>query len=81
MEQQSVQNGNVRHRVVRTEEQILNLLEEYEKSGFTAREFCEVSEIHEATFYSWMKKYRKSGNEDVKGFVSIEVVQIGRAHV
>lgn len=60
-----------RQRIVRTEEQILNLLEEFEKSGFTAKEFCEVSDIHEATFYSWQRKYPK---DDVKGFATIEVV-------
>jgi hypothetical protein len=71
MEQNNVQVQ--RQRVVRTEEQILNLLEEFEKSGFTAKEFCEVSEIHEATFYSWQRKYPKEGS-DVKGFTTIEVV-------
>src|ERR1700730_6190176 len=75
MEQQNVQNGSVtRQRIVRTEDQILNLLEEYEKSGFTAKEFCEVGEIHEGTFYSWQRKYPKGGAEEVKGFTTIEVV-------
>ena len=75
MEQQGTQNGGGgRPRIVRTEEQILTLLEEYEKSGFTAKEFAEVSEIHEATLYSWLKKYRpKPGNEEPRGFATIEV--------
>jgi hypothetical protein len=67
-------SGNVaRQRIVRTEEQILSILEEYEKSGFTQKEFCEVSDINEVTFYSWLKKYRpKQDNE--KGFATIEIV-------
>ncbi len=74
MEQQNVQNGNVtRQRIVRTEEQILSLLEEYEKSGFTPKEFAEISEIHEATLYSWLRKYPKGGAEEAKGFATIEV--------
>jgi hypothetical protein len=69
-------NGSVvKQRIVRTEEQILAILEEYEKSGFTQKEFCEVSDINEVTFYSWLKKYRsKTTGEEVKGFATIEVV-------
>lgn len=63
----------VRQRIVRTEEQILSILDEYEKSGFTQKEFCEVSDINEVTFYSWLKKYRAK-QDDVKGFATIEVV-------
>jgi hypothetical protein len=79
MEQQSVQSGSAgKQRIVRTEEQIHKLLEEYEKSGFTAKEFCEVSDVQEATFYSWLRKYRsKSDPEEPKGFATIEVIPTG----
>jgi hypothetical protein len=78
--EQGVQNGSVtRQRIVRTEEQILKLLEEYEKSGFTANEFAEVSDIHEATFYSWLRKYPRSGSEEVKRFATIEVTKFDEA--
>lgn len=67
-------NGNVaRQRIVRTAEQILSLFEEYEKSGFTQKEFCKVSDINEVTFYSWLKKNRPK-QDDVKGFSTIEVL-------
>lgn len=73
MEQNNL-NGNAgRQRIVRTEEQILGLLEEYEKSGFTAKEFAEISEIHEATLYSWLRKYPKETGEETKGFARIEI--------
>jgi transposase-like protein len=70
------QNGSpVKQRTVRSEEQILTLLEEYEKSGFSAKEYCELGEINEATFYSWLRKYRsKSESEEPKGFAAIEVI-------
>jgi len=42
----------------RSEEEILKHLNEQEQSGFTVKEYCEVSDINEATFYSWLKKYR-----------------------
>jgi hypothetical protein len=68
-------SGNAaRQRIVRNEEQILSILDEYEKSGFTQKEFCEVSDINEVTFYSWLKKYRPK-QDDVKGFATIEVVK------
>jgi hypothetical protein len=70
------QNGNVaKQRIVRSEPEILSILEEYEKSGFTQKEFCEVSDINEGTFSSWIRKYRsKSDDGDIKGFATIEVI-------
>lgn len=73
--EQNRNTGIVRQRTVRTEEQILTILEEYEASGFTAKEYCELSEINEATFYSWIRKYRSKGEtEEPKGFATIEVI-------
>ena len=71
---EKVVNGTVRPRAVRTEEQIFGLLEEYEASGYTVKEFCEVSDLNEATFYSWLRKYRLRVEEEPKGFAPIEVV-------
>jgi hypothetical protein len=73
MEQQQ-QPSATRQRTVRSEEQILAILDEYDKSGYSVKEYCEVSDINEATFYSWIKKYRNKPEDDVKGFASIEVV-------
>ncbi len=65
---------NTPRRIVRTEDQILSILEEFDKSGFSVKDYCEVSDINEATFYTWLKKYRpKSDQEDIKGFATIEV--------
>lgn len=74
------QNGNgVRQRIVRSEAEILFILEEYDKSGYTQKEFCEVSDINEMTFYSWLKKYRpKTVVDEVKGFATIEVTPAQR---
>lgn len=75
MDQLNQLSSSNRQRIVRSEEQILQLLEEYEGSGFTLKDFCEVSDINEATFYSWMKRFRpKPSSEEVKGFASIELV-------
>src|SRR5687768_6947560 len=68
-------NNNGRQRIVSTEEQILAILHEYDQSGFTAKEFAEVSDINDATFYSWLKKYRsKPEDEEPGGFIKVEMV-------
>jgi len=74
MEQQQ-QLAGTRQRTVRSEEQILSILDEYDKSGYSVKDYCEVSDINEATFYSWIKKYR-SKEEEQKGFAPIEVVPV-----
>jgi transposase-like protein len=71
---EKVQANAGRSRAVRTEDQILSLLEEHETSGYTVREFCEISELNEATFYSWLRKYRSREGEELKGFAQIEVL-------
>lgn len=72
--EQGANNNASRTRTVRTEEQILKLLDEFDASGYTVKEFCEVSDVNEATFYSWQKKYRSKDGDDEKGFSTIEVV-------
>lgn len=77
--EQANSNGNAgtKQRTQRTEEEIIKLLDEQERSGFTVKEFCVVSDINEATFYSWLKRYRKT-EEEQNGFTSIEIVPSGK---
>ncbi len=72
--EQGANNNAQRTRTVRSEDQILKLLDEFDASGYTVKEFCEVSDVNEATFYSWQKKYRSKDSDDEKGFSTIEVV-------
>ncbi len=72
MEQQQ-QLAVTRQRTIRSEEQILAILDEYDKSGYSVKEYCEVSDINEATLYSWIKRYRNKPDEQ-PGFAPIEVV-------
>jgi hypothetical protein len=81
MEQIVQNNAAVRTQTVRSEEQILKLLEEFDTSGFSVKDFCEVSDINEATFYSWQKRYRLKPDGEAKslpagqsGFTTIEVL-------
>lgn len=65
----------------RSEEEIQRLLNEQEQSGLTVKEYCEMYDIVEQTFYSWLKRYRSKSAEEPKdlpvapgGFASIEIV-------
>ena len=71
MEQQATANG--RSMIRRSEEEILKHSSEQEGGGLTVKEYCEMFDIVEQTFYSWLKKYR-SKPEEPAGFASIEVI-------
>lgn len=58
--------------VQRSEGEIMQLVEEYEKSGFSVKDFCEVTDISEGVFESWLKKHRSKGKLKT-GFAPIEV--------
>ena len=59
----------------RTQEQILKLLADYEKSqGLTVKQFCNQQGISEAAFYSFRSRYRspKSARKNKQvGFITI----------
>jgi hypothetical protein len=74
MEQQQHVAVNGKNIIRRTEEEILKHLSDQEQSGFSVKEYCEMYEILEQTFYSWIKKYRNRSEEEIKGFDRIEVV-------
>ncbi len=69
MEQQTVGKSMVR----RSEEEILKHLSDQEQSDFSVKEYCEMFDILEQTFYSWLKKHRNK-DEEAGGFTSIEVI-------
>lgn len=63
----------IKQRIHRSEEEILKHLSDQEESGFSVSDYCQMYDIIEQTFYSWIKKYRKSEEEE-KGFTTIEIV-------
>lgn len=80
--EQNQQTAGSKLIVRRSEEEILKYLNEQEQSALTVKEYCEMYDIAEPTFYGWVKRYRsKPAEEGVKdldagtgGFASIEVV-------
>lgn len=64
--------GQKQHRIHRSEEEILKHLADQEESEFSVKEYCEMFDINEQTFNSWLKKYRRSDEE--KGFAQVQIV-------
>jgi hypothetical protein len=59
----------------KTEQEIIQLMEDFEKSGaMTVKEFCEAYEISNATFYNWQKIYRSRNQNENEGFLSLDVI-------
>ena len=58
-----------------TEQEILNLLEEYKRCDITAIGFCKKHNIVEGTFYAWKKKYQPKAElaDNSRGFVPLTI--------
>jgi transposase-like protein len=58
-----------------TEQEILNLLEEYKRCDTTAIDFCRKHDIVEGTFYFWKKKYQSKTElaDKATGFVPLTI--------
>jgi hypothetical protein len=67
--------GNSRQRWDQGEQDIRDLLSEYDRQDGTIKEFCKSKLVPEWRFYTWKKKYggilNKSGNQS--GFVPLQV--------
>lgn len=76
MEQQQQVSASGRSFTRRSEEEIQKHLMDQEQSGFTVKEYCEMYDLVEQTFYSWIKKYRSKAEDEARGFATIEVVPV-----
>jgi Transposase len=54
-----------------SEQKILSMIDEYEQSGFSVEDYCQVNELNESTFRSWLARYRSK--EESPGFVSVTI--------
>ena len=65
--------NNTGGRRQRSAEEIIKLLEEFENSeGITIKEFCEINDISDATYYNWRKQYgSKSKDDKSAGFIEL----------
>ena len=67
-------NSSKSSRVRRSASEIRALLKEKEQSNVSVKEFCEIYDIHEATFYNWKKRYdTKAEHSSVGGFIPMQI--------
>jgi len=71
MEQANANGSAVKQRIHRSEEEILKHLKDQEESGFSQSEYCQMYDINEQTFSSWVRRFKK-GEEGAVGFTAIE---------
>lgn len=61
-------------RIIRSDEEVLALLDEFDKSNLSVKEFCELSDISEATYYNWKNKFKRSDRKiEATGFTTLQI--------
>ncbi len=60
----------------RKKEEIPGLLNEFEKRGFTVKEFCEMYNISKATFHKWQSRYGNKIKQQTRltGFAKVHII-------
>jgi len=52
--------------------EMFHLVEKYQKSGLSQKQFCEEHHLPKSTFLYWLKKYRTE-NKQAAGFIPINL--------
>jgi len=50
---------------------MLQMIEEWQKSGICKKEFCETHQIAQWKFYYWLKRYNQKENNEPRHFVPV----------
>lgn len=60
----------------RSNSEIINLLNEFEKTGVSVKEFCITHSIGKATFHKWQSRYKSKPDKQRKraGFARLHIV-------
>jgi hypothetical protein len=69
------QSANKPSRLRRSQNQIEQLLEEFEKGNLDVAEFCELHAVSRTTFYKWQSRYRRKTkkNSKARGFAKLKI--------
>ena len=64
----------------RTTAEILQLLDEFYKSGMKAGEFCKVHGLHPANFHKWRSRHKDKllKNKKPSGFAPVKVLPVSK---
>jgi hypothetical protein len=75
--EQSLSIGPVSKRAQsRSEQEIFEAIEEFERAGnISIKEFAEMHQVSEATFYNWQKRHRAKGaaKNEPQGFIPVSI--------
>jgi hypothetical protein len=69
------QNAINRPRLRRSQNQIEQLLQEFEKGNFSVAEFCQLHTVSKAAFHKWQSRYRTKTKKNSKsvGFAKLKI--------
>ncbi len=67
MEQQIIMNKSRAGRP--SEQKVLSMIEEYEESGFSPEDYCEMNELNISTFNGWLARHREK--KEAKPFTEV----------
>jgi len=52
---------------------MFSLIEKWQQSDQTQKDFCRGHDVKLATFHYWQKKYRNQNQKDISGFIPMEI--------
>lgn len=60
--------------IKRTEQQKLDLIDQWEKSGLPIKTFCDQHQFSDSIFHAWLNKYRRNKKPvDKPDFIALQV--------
>jgi hypothetical protein len=54
-------------------ENMFSLIEKWQQSDQTQKDFCREHDLKLATFHYWQKRFRKQDKEEPSGFIPMEI--------
>jgi transposase-like protein len=58
--------------------EIKKFLEEQEQSDLTVKEYCQLYDINEATFYNWRRKFQDKAEAATESFVPMKFIDLNQ---
>ena len=61
--------------IKRNEQEKLDLIDQWEKSGLPIKTFCDEHQFSDSLFHTWLNKYRrgKKSSKQQKGFLPLQI--------
>ena len=77
------QATETRPRIRRTQQQIRELMTEFDKGNFTVKEFCRLKGLSYGNFHKWKSRRKETSSPKIKtpGFASVVVGSLSSDHL